>query len=242
MILSVSPFFNELDLLEIKLQTLKEAVDAFLVCEATRTYSGIHKPLHFAQNKNRFREFNIHHLVVDNLPGLVANPWDREKVQRDAMYQAAIRLKPDIILWGDTDEVTRPEAVREFVRSRDEAWGLDYDCLRYYFNRLDPRPLAVPRVISRDGRHHIRNSGAMPVRKDSGWHFNFCTDRQTLLDKVNATSHVVDSGSDSFWNAISSGTMPELELTVPYPEEKLPRFITDNRARSSTAFFLKEPR
>ena len=47
-------FFNELDLLEIRLNVLKDVVDKFVLVEATRTHTGRPKPLYYEENKARF--------------------------------------------------------------------------------------------------------------------------------------------------------------------------------------------
>ena len=42
------PFYDELDLLEIRLNILNDVVDYFVLSEATRTFTGKPKPLHYA--------------------------------------------------------------------------------------------------------------------------------------------------------------------------------------------------
>ncbi len=59
MIVCASPFFNELDLLEIKCRELAGIVDLFVIVESTLTFTGIPKPLYFANNKARFAEFPL---------------------------------------------------------------------------------------------------------------------------------------------------------------------------------------
>ena len=48
-------FFNELDLLEIRLRELYDVVDTFVVVEATVTFSGHPRELVFEANRQRFR-------------------------------------------------------------------------------------------------------------------------------------------------------------------------------------------
>lgn len=48
------PFFNELDLLELRMRMLDDVVDYFVLAEADRTYSNQPKPLIFAENRDRF--------------------------------------------------------------------------------------------------------------------------------------------------------------------------------------------
>lgn len=63
-------FFNELDLLEIRLNILNEYVDYFVLVESNRTFTGNIKPLFYNENKDRFKKFNdkIIHVIVDDLP------------------------------------------------------------------------------------------------------------------------------------------------------------------------------
>jgi len=63
-------FFNELDLLEIRLNILNDYVDYFILVESTKTFTGVGKPLYYDENKNRYEKFNnkIIHIVVDDMP------------------------------------------------------------------------------------------------------------------------------------------------------------------------------
>lgn len=84
MIYSCSQFFNELDLLEIKLETLWDAVDYFVIQESTKTHSGKEKPLYFLDNKARYSKYmeKIIHSVIadtpDNFEHLDENKWNSE--------------------------------------------------------------------------------------------------------------------------------------------------------------------
>lgn len=50
-------FFNELDILELRLNILYEYVDKFIIVESSVTHSGEHKPFYFEENKSRFDKF-----------------------------------------------------------------------------------------------------------------------------------------------------------------------------------------
>jgi len=63
-------FFNELELLEIRLNILNDVVDYFVISECPYTISGNEKPLYYLENKEKFKKFNhkiIHH-VLDEIP------------------------------------------------------------------------------------------------------------------------------------------------------------------------------
>lgn len=63
-------FYNELDILDIRLNLLKDIVDKFVILESTVTFSGKSKPLTFLENKHMFEKFSdkIIHVVVDDTP------------------------------------------------------------------------------------------------------------------------------------------------------------------------------
>ena len=63
-------FFNELDLLEMRLNILNDVVDYFVLTESPFTVSGNEKPLYYQENKDRFGKFNdkIVHYVTEEIP------------------------------------------------------------------------------------------------------------------------------------------------------------------------------
>lgn len=70
MIYDCFTFFNELELLELRLHELADVVDKFVLVEATKTHSNKSKPLYYWENRSRFGEFHdkIIHIIVDDLP------------------------------------------------------------------------------------------------------------------------------------------------------------------------------
>lgn len=83
-------FFNELDMLEIRLETMNPAVDYFVICESTKTHSGKPKPLYFNENKTRYKRFNdkIIHYIIKDTPQTYL---DLEQMQpEDAIHNSVI--------------------------------------------------------------------------------------------------------------------------------------------------------
>ena len=127
---SLCPFFNELDLLEIRLAELDDVVDIHVIAEATVTYSGRRKPLYFRENEDRFAPWKdkIRYIVVDDMPAgnrTVAprqllraasgdHHWRRENHQRDALNRGIEGMAgEDKVLLSDLDEILYPEVIRE---------------------------------------------------------------------------------------------------------------------------------
>lgn len=115
-------FFNELDLLEIRLNELDPVVDRFVLCEAPFTFRGQPKPLHFAENRERFARFlpKIVHVVVDDMPlgGRDSSNafFRKERFQRNALARGLGDAAPDdFVILCDIDEIPRASAVERAV-------------------------------------------------------------------------------------------------------------------------------
>ena len=63
-------FFNELDLLDLRLNTLNDVVDYFVLVESSITHQGESKPFIFEENKQKYQKFleKIIHIKVTNTP------------------------------------------------------------------------------------------------------------------------------------------------------------------------------
>ena len=86
MIYDCFTFFNELDLLEIRLNILDEHVDYFVLAECTETFSGIEKPLYYEENKERFSKWShkiIHHI---NEKIQAPDPFQRAHYQKEMSF------------------------------------------------------------------------------------------------------------------------------------------------------------
>ncbi len=135
-------FYNELDLLEIRLNVLKNVVDKFVLAEATQTHTGKPKPLYYEENKSRFSEFadRIIHIVVDDFPsppeGYTAKQisWMRENWQRNAVSRGLTEARPnDIILISDLDEIPSPSAIRR-IPFRGGVVGFEQMFFNFFLN------------------------------------------------------------------------------------------------------------
>jgi beta-1,4-mannosyl-glycoprotein beta-1,4-N-acetylglucosaminyltransferase len=138
-IYDVFPFFNELDILEIRLNTLNKIVDYFLITEATTTFSGNEKKLYLSENINLFSKFKdkIIIQVLDDVPNL--NPFERDWYQRDKAKSILSEhlVETDFVIYGDVDEIPKPESLilaksklNETIKIVHFAQNLNY----YYLN------------------------------------------------------------------------------------------------------------
>ncbi len=128
MIYDCFTFFNELDILDIRLHEMAAAVDFFVLVEARQSFQGRDKPLYFQENKARYAKFaeKIIHVVCDFpsevvalYPHAASPAWAREYFQRDQIAQGLKNARPDdLIIVSDVDEVIAAERLQTAVRER----------------------------------------------------------------------------------------------------------------------------
>jgi len=131
-------FYNEFELLELRLNELDDIVDYFVIIEATETFQGETKPPYFEQRKEEFSEFEdkiIHHIV--DFPDELTDPWEREHYHRDSI-QSALKQDTNIkhqdkIIISDTDEIPNPDSIRKAV-SRNGLCIFSLKRYNYYYN------------------------------------------------------------------------------------------------------------
>jgi len=130
-------------------------VDYFVLAEAAHTFSGLPKPLHFQDNKERFERFSdkiIHVVIEDDIEK--GSGWAREDFQRDAIARGLKDARPDdIILMSDVDEILRGSALanlQENPLARNEVRCFEQRWYQYYFN------VQVPSMWLRNGPRAAR--------------------------------------------------------------------------------------
>jgi beta-1,4-mannosyl-glycoprotein beta-1,4-N-acetylglucosaminyltransferase len=136
MIYDCFTFYNELDLLEIRLNTLNDVADYFVLVEATKTFTNKDKQLVFDSNKERFNAFQnkIIHVVVDDLPEYKNDPWQYEKFQRNAIMRGLTKCNSDdLILISDVDEIPSPDAILQ-CKQKDTVYLFRQSLYHFYFN------------------------------------------------------------------------------------------------------------
>ncbi len=93
-------FFNELELLEIRLQILDPYVDYFVLIESTETFTGISKELFYEKNKQIFAQWQhkiIHYVIQDT-------PADAEDLKKRLRNQNLTLLDRETIYYTLTTD------------------------------------------------------------------------------------------------------------------------------------------
>lgn len=197
MIFDCFTFYNELDILEMRLTLLDDAVDRFVLCEAPFTFRGTPKPLLFAENAARFARWQhkIVHLVYPAEPD--ANPWVNEWGQRAFLTNALREGRPeDLVLIGDVDEIPHPANVARMP----PAGGILGHRQRYavgYFNRVvthqgwvGTRAIRLGDVARFGTLAEVRKGASEDLTcVEGGWHFSSLGGAAAMETKMRAYAH-----------------------------------------------------
>lgn len=108
-ILDCFSFYNEKELLELRVKLLYDKVDLFVISDANRTHSGIPKEYTCKEIIKRFNlPKNKIEIVEVDLPGpeIETDNWNRERLQRNAAQQYIDQNTVAIV--SDCDEIIDP--------------------------------------------------------------------------------------------------------------------------------------
>jgi beta-1,4-mannosyl-glycoprotein beta-1,4-N-acetylglucosaminyltransferase len=241
-------FFNELDLLEIRLNELDPVVDTFVLVESVRTFTGESKPSSFTEHKQRYARFlpKLRHIIVENAPD-GPDPWARERFIRNEILQG-IRdcALDDYILISDVDEIVNANTLARACRQGVEQTRFEQKFHYYYVNCLCDDPWLLGPYLTRrrllgqphEQRVEIRDSKA-PIAKDGGWHFSHLGGAETIQRKVKTGSH-------SEYNTAPYTDLEHIKRCMEAPcdlfgraqqfrfvplDESYPQFLRDNLER-----------
>ena len=211
MIVDCATFYNELDILEIRLAELYPVVDRFILVEATVTHKGDPKPLYYARDRQRYADYNdkIIHVVAGDLPGgdTQAAIWRREIGQRQAIARG-LRDVPDdaVVMVSDLDEIPRREVVRYLANGLPDDLIATFDQTLYYgfvnkyctnlrWSGTRATQAANVRALTPDG---IRWETLKPRSNEyprhgrienAGWHLSYFGDAEHIRQKMTSFLH-----------------------------------------------------
>lgn len=242
-------FWQEFDVLDIRLHELKDVVDRFVLVESPRTFSGKQKSLHFASQAFNYHEWPIIHVVVRDMP-IGPNPWEREYFQRNAIMRGLAEAKPDdLVLISDLDEVPSRASViaAESPARQGHIVRFDQPLCYYYLNAALPgegqpslctRMLAAgPLIRGELTPQDVRRDHSGPVVSPGGWHFGWLGDAEFARQKIDAFSHQElnqpELTNDEYlsWCIRRGKHVKERKQVYRFPEERLPAYVREHRAR-----------
>jgi beta-1,4-mannosyl-glycoprotein beta-1,4-N-acetylglucosaminyltransferase len=197
MIVDTFTFFNEFDILDIRLHELNDLVDYFVLVEAAFTQSLKPKPFFFGDNKKRFEKFlpKIIHVQVQEIPK-IDSLWTFEIYQRNCISIGLQQLKlkqEDTVLISDVDEIPRREVLQQTLPELKDVLVYAFGYHVYYLNlKVIDNPwkgtVAVTGTTATNNPPHslikVRDIiDVARVRYDAGWHLGYQGGKEIIYGK-----------------------------------------------------------
>ena len=206
-------YFDEDLVLDIRLNTLNEKVNKFVIVEATKNHAGENKKLNFKiENFSKFKD-KINYIIVDDLPINVTSPrkgWHenhaRDQFQRNSIARGYKDFDDDdLIMISDIDEIPNPKKIEEFnIKNRyacflqknfqskinllnisEEDWPGTKICKKKYLK--SPQWL---RDIKTKKKPFWKVFGKkIQTISNGGWHFSFLKSPESIKNKIISYSH-----------------------------------------------------
>ena len=204
-------YFDEDLLLEIRLSTLFDYIDKFIICEATLDHAGNKKKLNFDIKKFKKYEKKIKYIVIDDLPKIVRKfkkNWHpahaRDQFQRNSLARGLSDFAPDdIVMISDLDEIPNPKKIVEFKKENKYVCFVQENYL-FKLNLLnisEPRWFGTRMCRKKDLKspQWLREIKCkkLPFYKfykpkfdkfieDGGWHFSSVKTAEAIYRKLNS--------------------------------------------------------
>jgi len=224
------PFYNELDLLDLRFEELYDHVDHFVIVEATTTFQSKPKELFFNNNKDRYAKYldKVIHVIVDDAPG-DPNAWVNDIFQRNSIIHGLVDADPDdICIIGDADEILRPEIIDHMRDNPKDVMGFRTPYFNFKLNYMltnCPRGeqycvwiVACRRkfLTEPDAFRGTRwNLNRLPLGYEddtirmyehAGWHFTYLGDTEFIKNKIRSFAHT-ELNNDQVLNNIDVDAM-----------------------------------
>ena len=117
-------FYNEFELLELRLRALWDVVDCFVIVEANRKHNGESKNFLLRELYESSPKIRCVSVDLSNVPYGGAGDWSIEITQRNAIAYGLEDAQPDdLILIGDADEIIAPDVFRRLRENQIELFA-----------------------------------------------------------------------------------------------------------------------
>lgn len=243
MVVDAFLFFNEADLLEVRLRELAHLVDRFVVVEATETFSGKPHRMEFEHLTHLRKAYPLEYVVVRDMPK-AHSPWAREAHQRNAILRGLEGLSGEtLVLMSDADEIPCADAIPPEL-APGELCALRQAFFYYSMQQQVVGQWLGTRLCRLTDLHRWTPQGvrtrATRVIENGGWHFSYCGGTQAIAQKIGAFSHQ-EYNTPRFTDAAHLSTVqrecrdlferPDMVLTPKPGLDHLPRCVQDDPKR-----------
>ncbi len=237
-------FFNEYELLGIRLNEMFDIVEKFVIVEANRTHTGIPKDSNFLKNKHLYAKFlhKIEYKFIEFPYDSFEDTWKMENYQRDFILNILKELRVDndsLIIVSDCDEIPCQKSILRHIQegtfSKSKLIGLSQPKYNYKFNLLGNEywdkgyiipygrinePLTAMRLASKD------------YSINCGWHFSWIGGDSKIEEKIKSFAHNELNNVDTIKRIIKNSKdniyINGYDLKKVNIDETFPKYLVEN--------------
>lgn len=203
-------FFNELELLDLRLSLTYDYVDYFVLVESNKTFSGLDKPYVFANNLKRYSKYLDKIIYLPITSSNQTDPWSNEKEQRNSIVEGLKNVSADdVIIISDVDEIIRPTSLLKLRESSAVYFGFRVPHFNFKYNYLLINNIETYMVCAVGVRYsqleepdsyrrlrfklselgYQHHDSQCMMLEHAGWHFSFLGDEGWIRTKIKSFSH-----------------------------------------------------
>lgn len=215
-------FYNEIDLLNLRLSELYDYVDYFVISESLHTHRGKSKKLYLEENMDLFSQFKDKIINVCDKTKYNSSDysWKIENNQRNEIAKGLSSLDlddNDQILISDLDEIPNIETLKKVMPVE---WVFTLEMDFYYFTLYNKikKNWKKSKILNYKTFIEKFNSSPQYVRdsvdyrkilnfrfdrnviKDGGWHFSYFGDVDFIQNKIRNFAHF-EFDNEKYFNA-----------------------------------------
>lgn len=192
-------YYNEEEILKLRLEELSDYVDYFIIVEASKTFTGKSKPFYFDNIMDDLSEYN-HKIILYRIDFTdeTQSAWDREYAQRNAISEAIKKINPDeddLIVISDADEIWNKKTVSKL---KIKNIPVKLDVKQYFWNyhwqvpdhcNQGARPVVCRKQHLVSKTPQELRSMSLPIVPNGGWHFSFLGEEEKVKNKIESFAH-----------------------------------------------------
>lgn len=214
-------FYNELDILKMRLYELYNIVDYIVLVEATKTHTGKIKKLYYEENKELFNKYNdkIIHLVTDfeekysfyDKIKVSSDDWYRENYQRECIKVIIDKLNlndEDIIILSDVDEIPNKNILynlkyNNIFINNNIIYSIEMNLYYYTIELTTKRKWYHSKIFNyftyknNNLLTKIRLMLSNIIINNGGWHLSYYGDIHFIKNKLESIAESLEYSEDS---------------------------------------------
>ena len=256
-------YFGEDDLLEIRMEELRDIVDKFVITESTITFRGKPKEMYFHEDRfDKYKDKMIYLIAdlqasPDTLNAVTYAP-EIEYAQRDYFVKCLEIQDDDIFIINDMDEIPRAAALKHHLNNMKEykickfIQSMHYYYVNYISVGSTQRWYGSAMVMGDMLKSSMPSSLRRKCRSGrlgrnihyGGWHFSYLGGPEKIREKIRASAHI-EYDKEEIYSLENIARCMEtgddmynrgMKFVVDNNRE-LPKYLMENRDKFSHLFY-----